>query len=163
MRRLFAVAASAIALSACATAQPYGAAATPRAQGWDVQSVDARHYRVSYRGVGSPDLIHDYALLRAADLTIEQDGTWFRVDQEWVDAGDPGGVQPSVGAGFGGGRYGHHSYSGGGVGLGLSIHGATVTTVVLEVRIGEGPRPDERNAYDAADVAQTIRTRLNAG
>jgi len=154
------LAAAALALSACATAAPYGPAASPSAQGWRVDAIQSNRYRVTYRGLGHPERVRDYALLRAAELAVEQGATWFRVENEWVDAGHPGGARPSVGIGGGTARYGGYRSSGFGVGLGVNLSSGEATTVGLEITIGSGPRPDDRDAYDAADVQRAIRARL---
>lgn len=165
MKRLsiLVVAASAIALTACASLAPYGAQVGPSGQGYSEQRIENDRYRVAYRGVGEPGPVADYALLRAAELTTQQGYDWFEVTQRYID-GRPdsaGGVRPTVSIGGGsssyGGRYGHYRSSGVGVGVGLNFSGPSPTSTVLEVRLGRGPAPDRSEAYDAREVQRALR------
>lgn len=160
MRTILIAAAASLSLAACATPQPYGPATSPTSQGWTLLPIENDRWRVSYRGLGPPELIRDYAMLRAADLTLERGGTWFEVYRESIDAGYPGGARPSVGVGAGSSRWGGYRSSGVGVGVGVNLSGGEPTTILLEIRIGQGPRPDDRDAYDAAEVARIIRERM---
>ena len=102
------------------------------------------------------------ALLRAAELTLENGYDWFEVTQRWID-GRPdsaGGVRPSLGIGASSGRYGRYSSSGVGVGVGLNFSGPSPTSTSLEILTGAGPRPDRREAYDARGVVESLRARL---
>lgn len=158
---LLTLAASALALSACASLAPYGPQQGPNGQGYAEQRIESNRFRVTYRGVGAPGPVADMALLRAADLTVQTGYDWFEVTQRWTD-GRPdsaGGVRPSVSIGAGSSRYGRYSSSGVGVGVGLDLSGPQPTSTVLEVVMGNGPTPDRREAYDARDVQRTLRGR----
>ncbi|RYG19033.1 MAG: hypothetical protein EON96_03785 [Caulobacteraceae bacterium] len=165
MKRLsmLAVAASALALTACASLAPYGPSMGPNGQGFSEQRIESDRYRVTYRGVGAPGPVADRALLRAAQLTTDQGYDWFEVTQRYID-GRPdsaGGVRPSLSVGGGSsrynGRYGGFSSSGVGVGVGLNFSGPSPTQTVLEIRLGRGPRPERAEAYDARDVLRNLR------
>ena len=161
MRALSVIAAatSALALSACASLAPYGPATGPSSQGYAEQRVESNRYRITYRGVGNPGPVSDYALLRAADLTVQDGFDWFEVTQRWID-GRPdggGGVRPSVSIGGGSSRYGNYSSSGVGVGVGLNFSGPAPTSTVLEIVLGRGDKPNRPNAYQARDVQRTLR------
>lgn len=160
MRRLLIILAASAALGACATAAPYGPAASAGGQGWTLQPIENDRWRVAYRGLGPPEQVYDYALLRAAELTLERGYEWFEVDERGIDAGYPGGARPSVGIGGGTSRWGGYRSSGVGVGVGVNLSPGAPSTVVLEVRLGRGARPDRPNAYDAADVQRTIGPRV---
>lgn len=153
-------AALALALAGCQTLAPYGPATGPSSQGWSQQAIESDRWRVAYRGHGRPEVISDYALLRAAELTLEQGHDWFLVEQSWVDAGYPGGARPNLSIGGGSSRYGGYSSSGVGVGVGLNLGGGEATTVSMEIRMGRGPQPADGRAYDARDVVQSLRARL---
>lgn len=160
---LIAVAASALALTACASLAPYGPSMGPNGQGFSEQRIENDRFRVTYRGVGAPGPVADRALLRAAQLTSEQGYDWFEVTQRYID-GRPdsaGGVRPSLSVGGGSsrynGRYGGYSASGVGVGVGLNFSGPSPTSTVLEVRLGRGQRPDRGEAYDAREVLRNLR------
>ena len=160
---LLAVAASSAVLAACASLAPYGPQMGPGGQGYAEQRIESDRYRVSYRGVGAPGPVADMALLRAAELTTSQGFDWFEVTQRWTD-GRPdsaGGMRPSVGVSYGAGRssgrYGSYSASGVGVGVGLNFSGPSQTSTTLEVVMGDGPRPDRPNVYDARAVQDSLR------
>lgn len=160
------IAASALALAACASLAPYSAQTGPGGQGYTEQRIENDRYRVTYYGVGAPGPVADFALLRAAELATAEGYDWFEVTQRWTD-GRPdsaGGVRPSVGVGYGSsrydGRYGRYSSSGVGVGVGLNFSGPSPTSTSLEVVMGRGSRPDRPNAYDARGVQDAIRPRL---
>jgi hypothetical protein len=159
------IAAVALSLTGCASLAPYGPQQGPRGQGYAEQRIESDRYRVSYNGVGAPGPVADMALLRAADLTIEQGYDWFVITQRYVD-GRPdsaGGFRPSVsvGIGSGSGRYGGFRYSGisTGVDVGLNFQGPSPTSTVLEIRLGRGTRPDGAEAYDAREVRYSLSGR----
>ncbi len=157
------LAASALALTACASLAPYGPSMGPSGQGFSDQRIESDRYRVTYRGVGAPGPVADRALLRAAQLTSEQGYDWFEVTQRYID-GRPdsaGGMRPSLSVGGGsshyGGRHGGFSTSGVGVGVGLNFSGPSPTSTVLEIRLGRGQRPERAEAYDAREVIRNLR------
>ncbi|MBB4799357.1 hypothetical protein HNP32_003115 [Brevundimonas bullata] len=156
------IAASALALSACASLAPYGPQQSARGQGFSEQQIETNRFRVTYNGVGAPGPVADRALFRAAQLTVDQGYDWFEVTQRWID-GRPdsaGGVRPSVSIGAGSGRYGGWSTSGVGVGLGFDLSGPQPTSTTLEIVMGRGAKPDRPAAYDARRVQDAIRNRL---
>lgn len=161
MKRLaiLSLAASTLALAACASLAPYGPQRGPGGQGFSEQRIESDRYRVTYNGVGAPGPVADYALLRAADLTTQEGYDWFEVTQSWTDGrpGGAGGVRPSVSIGGGTSRYGGYSASGVGVGLGLNFSGPQPTSTTLEVVLGRGRTPDRPNAYDARQVQGSLR------
>jgi len=161
MKRLaiLSLAASTLALAACASLAPYGPQRGPGGQGFSEQRIESNRFRVSYNGVGAPGPVADYALLRAADLTTQEGYDWFEVTQSWTDGrpGGAGGVRPSVSIGGGTSRYGGYSASGVGVGLGLNFSGPQPTSTTLEVVLGRGPKPDRPDAYDARQVQDALR------
>ena len=70
---------AALALSACATATPYGPAGPQSRYGYSEQRVDSDRYRVSFAGnsVTSREQVEMSLLLRAAELTLESGHDWF--------------------------------------------------------------------------------------
>ncbi len=165
MRRLalLTLAASSLALSACASLAPYGPATSPSSQGYVEQRIESDRFRITYRGVGAPGPVADLALLRAAELTTETGNDWFEITQRYID-GRPdsaGGFRPSLGIGAGSsrydGRYGGFSSSGVGVGVGLNFTGPSPTSTVLEIRLGRGEQPDRPEVYNAREVQSALR------
>lgn len=151
---LAAVAAAALALSACATLAPYGPQVAERGQGYSERRIEGDRWRVTYNGVGAPGPVSDLALRRAAELTLAQGYDWFEVTQSFIDGrpGSAGGVRPSVSIGAGSGRYGGWSTSGVGVGVGLDLSGPSPTSTTLEILLGRGAAPDRPSAYEARQV-----------
>ena len=160
MRRLL-IALSAIALAACATAvgTAYGPADS-KGYGYTETRVEADRYRIVFAGDGAtpPDVVDDYALLRAAELAVENGYDWFRVVGRSMDESEKGGV--GIGAGFGGGG----RNVGVGVGSNLGNVGARkFYTAKLEALFGKGEKPaDDAGGvvYDARSVIETIRARI---
>jgi hypothetical protein len=167
MIRSFVFAACA-ALAACATSPPpYAAASSPTAAGYSERQIEAGRYFVTYRAGGSADaaLLQDYALLRAADLTLQNGREWFWVDRRTLDDRNDYYDGPRVGVGIGAGRWG--GSSGGSVGVGMNFplgggQGQQARSATLEIRMGEGPKPDDPNAYDARSISQNLRSRVTS-
>lgn len=151
----FAAGLAALAIGACTTAQPYRAAPSANAQGFTVQPIESDRYRVGYTAL-SPENARRYALRRAAEVTLQNNGDWFRVVGGYVDreAGSSGPRSSvSIGGGSASGRYGSASGVGVGLGVGIPLGGsAEKTTESIEIIIGSGPKPDTPDAYDARAV-----------
>ncbi len=164
MLRTLAFVAAAFALSACASTPPsYTPAASANAAGYSETQIESNRYFVTYRAPGSADaaLIQDYALLRAADLTLQNNREWFWVDRRTLD-GQGQSRGPSVGVGVGGGSYGGRGGVGASVGMSFPLgnRGEQARAATLEIRFGEGLKPDDPNAYDARDISTNLRSRL---
>jgi opacity protein-like surface antigen len=169
MNRLLTLAAAAVALAACATSSappPYAAAASATAAGYSETQIESNRYFVTYRAPRGADaaVLQDYALLRAADLTLQNGGEWFWVDRRTTDEETARSGGSSVGIGVGGGSYGRRSGASVGVGLNFPLGGGQsgpqARSATLEMRIGEGPKPDDPNAFDARSIATNLRSRI---
>ena len=141
-------------LAACAATGPatYGPA-DDRGFGYSEQRIEDNRYRITYRGSGGmpPEMVEDYALRRAAELTLASEYEWFRVVGSNISGEERGGV--SVGAGLGTGSYGRRSSVGVGVGGDLGRVGAQeYFTVRMDVLLGSGDVSEESDVYDARDV-----------
>ena len=157
MRIIF-LAISLFALSACAAAGPasYGAA-DAKGFGYAEQRIEDDRFRVSYQGSGGmpPALVEDYALRRAAELTLQQGYDWFRVAGRDLAGEERGGV--SVGTGFGSSSYGRRSSVGVGVGADLGRVGAQEYYAArMEILMGSGEAPDDGEVYDARSVLENL-------
>ena len=163
MRVLSSVAALAmtLSLSACATATHYAPSARARSPGFSEQQIETNRWRVSFvTGDGaSPALARDYALLRAAELTLSKGGSWFAVTGRGLEPVAPRG--PRIGIGIGGADFGRHSAVGGSVGTGFG--GEAGAAASLEIMVGRGPRPADPDTYDAREVSDRLRARLRKG
>ena len=164
MRRLTTIIALCAALGACATAPTvYGPATSAQGVGFSEMRIEPGRYRVTFRGgSGAPmTQVSDYALLRAAELTLADGYEWFRVVDRYVaQSGYDSGPRVSVGAG--GGSGGYSSGVGVGVGTSFNLGGGPALTQTIEVIMGRGQQPPSATGqvYDAADVQRTIRARI---
>lgn len=159
------IVAAALALTACASTPTYTPAASSGGAGYSETAIESNRYFVTYRAPGAADaaLVQDYALLRAADLTLQNGREWFWVDRRTLDEDAARRSGPSVGVGIGAGSWGGRSGGGASVGVNLPIGGSSrqrAQSATLEVRFGEGAKPDDPNAYDARAVSANIRARL---
>lgn len=161
MRRLLVVAALSAALAGCATTPTvFAPAAGPQAVGFSELKIEPGRYRVTFRGGrGAPMAqVSDYALLRAADLTIADGYDWFRVvDRIVMESAGSGGPQVSFGAAGGSGS--HRSNVGMGVGTTFNLGGGAALSQTLEILMGRGAKPNDGEVYDARQVRQTIGAR----
>jgi len=158
-------------LGACASGPAYSPAASANAVGYADQRIEDNRWRVTFRGDSkmSSAQVQDYALMRAAQLTLENGGDWFEVITADTDADAKRRystetdyqtqyvVQQSCGL------------------LGCTnrlvpVLARTKTDVVetrtifehaIEIRVGKGAKPaGAPNAYDAQDTFSTLRARL---
>jgi hypothetical protein len=162
MRRFLTLATATLALSACATPTVYQPAASARAVGFAETRIEADRYRVSFRGGGGAPVaqVQDYALLRAAELAIANGYDWFRVTDRFVEqVGGGSGGGPRVSLGGGSSSFGRRSSVGLGAGVGFDLSGGPQLAATLEILLGRGPAPRERDVYDARDVQRSIRAR----
>ncbi len=166
MIRQLMCAAMLITLAACASTPPaYGPAASAGAVGYSERQIESNRYFVTYRAPQGADasLLQDYALLRAADLTLQNGSDWFWVDRRSLDEEAALARGPSIGVGVGAGSWGGRSGGSVGVGVNIPIGGASrqrASAATLEIRLGEGPKPDDPNAYDARSTSTNLRARI---
>jgi hypothetical protein len=167
MVRTLILAGALLALTACASAPPrYAAAASNQSAGYGEQQIETGRYIVSFRAPDGAEasVLQDYAMLRAADLTLASNHDWFWVDRRSLDDENMVHTGPSIGVGLGGARFGGHSAVGASVGFNFPIGGQDrhlARAASLDIRFGDGPKPDDVNAYDARSVSANIRTRLH--
>ncbi|MGQ3018717.1 CC0125/CC1285 family lipoprotein [Phenylobacterium sp.] len=161
MKRIFACLSLCAVLGGCAmAASPYGPAYGPRGAGYSEYQIEPGRFRVTYQGGpgAPPQQVADYALLRAAELTLTQGYDWFQITDR-ATSGRPGGG-PRLSVGTGGGSYGGRTAIGVGVGTSMSLGGGPSAIQSLEVVMGHGQRPPDPNAYDARGVQETLRPRV---
>lgn len=155
------IAAGCLALAACASAPTvYAPAGGPSTPGYSEMRIEPGRYRVTFRGgPGAPEeQVSDYALLRAADLAIAEGYDWFRlVEKQTRMASANNGPRVSVGAGGGPGPF--RSGVGVGVGTSFNLGGGPALSQTIEVLMGKGPKPGDREVYDARDVRRVIGAR----
>lgn len=165
MLRIIALAAV-LLVSACAsTPPPYGAALTPTGAGYSETQIENGRYFVTFRAPSGAEVsrLEDYALLRAAELTLQSGHQWFWLDRRTIDGESARSSGPTIGVGVGAGSWGRRSGGSVGVGVNFPLGGAnreSARAAMVEIRLGEGEKPEAVNAYDARSTADSIRARL---
>lgn len=144
-------------VSACASATvAYRPASSASDFGYRDQRIEDGRFRVSFTGRDGARAA-DGALLRAAEVTLDAGGDWFRVVSRDITTETEGsGSRSSIGIGGGTGRR-----SGVGVGVGVNVPLAggndSRTLVSLEILIGTGPEPDGDDYYLASAIVTNLQ------
>ncbi|MDP1630327.1 MAG: hypothetical protein Q8L66_02770 [Caulobacter sp.] len=148
---------AALALTACATPTVYGPAGPGRV-GFSDYRIETGRYRVTFTGgPGAPIAqVADYALLRAAEVSLHDGYDWFRVIDRVDRQVGAGGGGPRVSIGTGTSSWGRRSSVGIGVGTQFDLSGGPALSRTLEVLAGKGPPPKDSNVYDARDVVGVV-------
>ena len=149
-----------LGLVACASA-PTTYRAASDGFGYRDQQIESDRYRVSFSGNAATglDAIQDYALYRAAELTLANGADYFRVVDRQTESRSTGVGSPRIGVGVG---------SGGGSGTNLGVGLSTILggygggyaedyTVSLDILTFEGTKPaGAEDAYDAREVVRRL-------
>ena len=166
------VTAAALALSACASATPYGPVGPNTRYGYSEQRVDADRYRVSFAGnsVTSREQVEMSLLLRAAELTLESGYDWFETNNRATDRDTRYSTSPSpLSARYG--RYWGPSWRfyRGGLwsrwdpfwGDDFDVRQIDRYEASSEIIMGRGPKPaDNADAFDAREVVSNLSGRV---
>ena len=155
----------ALALAACATdAGLYHPASSLRGTGYSEQKLETNRWRVTFTGGPSTPagVVQDYALLRAAELTLNMGYEWFSVAGRSTVPQDSG-YGPRFSGMFGPpcGRFGCRSGLYGG--FWYDDYDENRLSASLDIVMGKGPKPSDASTYDAKDVANTIRSGKRPG
>ncbi len=164
MKPVLIAACAALSLAACATAptvyQPQGGQSRV---GFSDYRIESGRYRVTFNGgPGAPlSKVADYALLRAAEVSLADGYDWFRVvdRQDGMNGAPSGGPRVSIGGGtssYGGGYRRGGSSVGVGIGTSFDLSGGPAYSRTLEVLAGKGPKPADGDVYDARDVVRVV-------
>jgi hypothetical protein len=144
-------------LTACASVPTlYRPAAAPGGIGYSEYRIEPGRFRVTFTGGrGAPaQQVADYALLRAADLTLAEGFDWFRVADRYTRATGGGGPQVTLGTGAGGfGRSGGVSI---GIGTRFELGDGPALAQTLEVVMGKGALPRDADTYDARAIRRGL-------
>lgn len=162
MKRWIAPVLIALLLGACAsTPTLYQPAAGPNAVGFSDMRIETDRFRVTFRGGpgAPPEQVADLALLRAADLALEQGFDWFRVTDRYTRTAAPNGG-PRVSVGTGSASFGRHSAFGLGLGTSFNLGGGPSLAQTIEVLMGRGAAPRDPNVYVARDVRRMLGQRI---
>jgi hypothetical protein len=171
-RTIFAAALSAaLTLAACASSPAYSPAQSANGVGYADQRIENDRFRISYRGaprMNSAD-VQDYALMRAAEVTLANGGDWFEVVTADTDADAKRryNIESDYDTRF----VVHRSCSVAGCTSRLvpvtvrteyeTVEMRTIYEHVMEIRIGSGAKlAGAPKIYDARDTFGTISARL---
>ena len=164
---------AALALSACATATPYGPAGQGSRYGYSDMRVDADRFRVSFAGnsVTSREQVEMGLLLRASEVTLESGHDWFATvnratdrDVRYAGAPDPfyyDRYRPFWGPSWRYYRRGYWSPWSDPFGPSMDIREIERYEATAEIVVGNGPKPaGDPNAFDAREVVQNLGPRV---
>ena len=167
------LASAALALSACATATPYGPAGYGSRYGYAEQRLDADRFRVSFAGnsVTSREQVEMGLLLRAAEVTVQSGYDWFATVERATDrdvryqaSRDPfyyDRYSPFWGPSWRYYRRGFWSPWYDPFGPDLDVREIDRFEATAEIVMGRGPKPaGDPNAFDAREVIQNLGPRV---
>lgn len=157
-----------VVVAGCASTGGYERASGSADYGYTDTKLEDDRYRVEYRLRGKNiGTAQDYALLRAAELTMAAGKTWFSVvdrDSD-VDEGNDRRLSEirterriTTDCGLLGCRTTSTPTYGVETTVGRIERDSTL--VVVEILLGEGEKPGNTSAYDAAELAANIRSRM---
>lgn len=159
-------------LTACATQTEYKPAADRGEYGYTDTQLAENRYRVTFTGntMTPKETVQDYALLRAAELTLQNGYDWFRLANRETDKKTR--TTTSGGAGFGPGTHtsvyqrcglmscdtvvAQHTTPD----IGADIYTTSTRSSYsssIEVMMGKDPMPEDVEVYDARELASTLR------
>ncbi|GAB3381862.1 hypothetical protein NCG89_05400 [Spongiibacter taiwanensis] len=166
-----------LGLAACSSSTAYQAADKRGGYGYTETALGKDRYRITFNGNSATDkeTVNDYALLRAAELTLQEGYDWFHLVNRDSESKSRNSTSVSGGTGFGGGTsvyqrcgliscdtvvYDSPTRYSGGV---ASTTTRTSYSAALEIKMGKGPMPDDAEAYNAQELASTLRRWMNTG
>lgn len=164
---------AALALSACATATPYGPASPDSRYGYSQQRIEGDRFRVNFAGnsVTSRDQVEMSLLLRAAEVTVENGGDWFTTvnratdrDTRLAGTADPfyyDRYSPFWGPSWRYSRRGLWSPWRDPFGPDFDVRQIDRYEATSEILIGRGRKPaNDPNAFDAREVIANVGPRV---
>jgi len=168
MKHLLLSAGAALALTACATGPSAYGPSDGRSLGFENTQIEKDRFRIAYTGRSEAEA-RDYALLRAAEIALNEGYSHFKV--LGGNTSSNGGASPvssrigiGIGNGYGWGRRGGTRTN---VNLGIGIHdvaraleGSKVTESIEVVLKRSGS--DDPSVYNAQSVSESIRPEVFA-
>lgn len=158
--------------TACSSQSPYRDASRG-GYGYKETRISEQRYRITFNARGDNSAAAmDYALLRAAELSLEKGYDWFEVvdrQTEIIRGERASGSQlsasrnyydNSVRCGLLTCRDQPHAHTEYGARINMGDEHSKVQ-VQLEIWMDKGVRPDSRNAYSARDVSDNLHQGLN--
>lgn len=161
-----------VLMTACSS-QPDYRAVDGSGYGYDTTQLTDTQYRVTFKAKGSDaDKAMDYALLRAAEVTLQDGYDWFVVTHRETLIDDQR-VEPTSTLGYSNSRdvvtrcgliscettsYPRSSFS-----AGVHIGGDRSQDIksIIEIKLGKGVRPDTNASFDALEVRQHLSPEAN--
>lgn len=145
-------------LQACATTSPYQPA-NSRGYGYSETQLSDTQYRIDFKAWEVPSgKAVNYAMLRAAELTLEKGYDWFETvdrQREVVKS------RPTTTVVFGASSMrGAHFGTGMGFGMDMGGNDRNESEVLLEIQMGKGVRPDATQVYSANELVKNLRKSL---
>ncbi|MGI9451356.1 MAG: CC0125/CC1285 family lipoprotein [Geminicoccaceae bacterium] len=130
--------------------------------GYSEQQIEEDRYSVKFVGNSATprDTVEEYALFRAAEVTLENGHDYFKVVSREIEpvVKSSSGVYPRVGVGLGGGNVGLGVSTGFGSGRADYSYAA-----YLDIVVYDGDKPDDdRDAYVALDVIDNLKAKIAA-
>lgn len=158
--------AATILVSACASSGSlYHPASSARTSGYSERKIEDNRYRVTFTGTQSTTagVVQDYALLRAAELTLNMGFEWFYVvARETVEQDDGSRGSGFYSAGRSGrycGVYGCRDGLYGGFIVGDFNDDDDRLVAMVDIVMGKGTKPPNNpTVYDAQSVVNNIRS-----
>lgn len=162
-------------LAGCASQSVYAPAEKPSAAGYSEAKLSENRYRVSFSGNSytPSSTVKDYALLRSAELTLQQGNDWFRVVERDTDKKVRTSTTVGGGTDFPSQTSVYQSCgvlgctstvaTSPGFSTGVDVGTSTSSTAyssALEIVMGKNPLPENADAYDARKLASAIRERM---
>jgi hypothetical protein len=170
------IVATLVILSACATQTPYQPAEKRGAEGYTETRLTDNRYRVTFTGnpVTPSETVKDYALLRAAEVTLQNGYDWFRLVNSDTDKKQRTTISGGSDFDIPGQttvyqRCGLLSCSTAvsstpGFSSGFDVATTSTSTAYsssLEIVMGKKPMPASVESYDARNLASTLRRLMN--
>lgn len=152
-----------VSLAACAAPTPYQPA--NGGYGYAEQQIEDNRYRVTFAGnADTPrDVVQNYLLFRAAEITLETGHDWFTTGGQNVERSTRyfGTVDPLFPTAR---AWSRHDYPFGTFGTATySTHQIDSYTAFADILMFEGEKPaGDVNAYDARDVVEQLRPIVEA-
>ena len=168
---------SSLVLAGCSSSTRYQAADERGDYGYTETALGKDRYRITFTGnsITDKETVNDFALLRAAEVTLQEGYDWFQLVNRDTESKSRSTSSISGVQEFGGGtavyqRCGllscdtvvsqNPSRLSGGV---SSTNTRTSYQSSLEIKMGNDPMPDSAEAYNAQELASTLRRWMSTG
>jgi hypothetical protein len=155
----------------CSSSTVYQPAEKRGGYGYTETELSSDRYRVTFTGnsITDKETVNDYAMLRASELTLQNGYNWFQIVNRDIEGKSRTTNSVSAINDFGGRTsvyqrcgmiscdtvvYQQPSRLSGGV---SSSATRTNYQASLEIKVGKFPMPDDVEAYNAQDMASTLR------